>query len=385
MPSGPKKRKAAKKRKEKEAHNNDSASININNPQVTVGNEDPKSQDERESEGSEVASPLSQDHRKDNNQQHHFAEESENRATGEVERSSVGLVDDGKVEKEPKSMKNAERNGVDFKHAESVKEPLDGNERSSSSSSSSSDDESQAFARKQEKAHISVSNVTSHSNEEMTVDNVSKGVTQICVEGEPVKEANGNSDVDSSPEVNFDTPVMSMSEVVKPLIENVKVESSEFTEVAESASTENMDKMLHVSNEITRVPLGLLSKKSEDKLTLDEDVGESSNVSATAVNGNEAKTSNISIVHTAQTSTDAKDFRDSQLSVGTSNGNGGKMLTTSGVCAADTNNDVQNAEESETFERTETQPLVDSATRVTQRTSWMSCCGLFEVFTGSSK
>uniref|UniRef100_A0A2P2IRW3 Uncharacterized protein n=1 Tax=Rhizophora mucronata TaxID=61149 RepID=A0A2P2IRW3_RHIMU len=144
-----------------------------------------------------------------------------------------------------------------------MKEPHYGNEKSSSSSSS--DDESHTDAKKEEKTHDSVSIAISHRDEEKKVDTISEVVPHISGKGKPLKEANNNSDVEPAPVINSDTPVVPMSEVVRPVVENLQVESSEF---AVSASIENMNKILPVSSETSGVPLGLLSEKGDD--TLDE-------------------------------------------------------------------------------------------------------------------
>ncbi|KAE9587630.1 hypothetical protein Lal_00021885 [Lupinus albus] len=45
----------------------------------------------------------------------------------------------------------------------------------------------------------------------------------------------------------------------------------------------------------------------------------------------------------------------------------------------------QHVDDSDTLECSENQPLVASAPRVIQKASWLNCCGLFEVLTGSSR
>ncbi|GAB4831553.1 hypothetical protein Ancab_005564 [Ancistrocladus abbreviatus] len=53
--------------------------------------------------------------------------------------------------------------------------------------------------------------------------------------------------------------------------------------------------------------------------------------------------------------------------------------------AVDSSHVVEQVKGLEAHENLEGQPLISSAPRVVQRTSWMSCCGLLEVFSGSHR
>ncbi|GAB4827267.1 hypothetical protein Ancab_034154 [Ancistrocladus abbreviatus] len=53
--------------------------------------------------------------------------------------------------------------------------------------------------------------------------------------------------------------------------------------------------------------------------------------------------------------------------------------------AVDTSQGMEQVKELKAQETLEGQPLISSAPRAVQRTSWMSCCGLFEMFSGSHR
>ncbi|CAK7350303.1 unnamed protein product [Dovyalis caffra] len=351
MPSGAKKRKAAKKKREKEANNN--SSINTNNPQ---GNDDPKSHDERESDGGEVGSPVLQDQ---HNHQHPFNEgngESEKRGPSpsisfvhqnkpmegvpaDAERSLKVEPEDNntvKIEREVDSEQNVESKVFIIEHIDSPKESH--NEDDRSSSSSSSNNEPQAFEKKSKEAN----------DEEKKAGSFSEEVKRIPENDKPVKEANSNSVLETASAVSLINPVVPISETEKFVVESGHVESPKVLEVVESGFEE--DKLLPVSNEFAEVSPAIVEpKKNEDKLfpILDENVGASSNVISSSVHGNAGKT---------LASADSK------------TGNGGEK-----------------SQGTDAPESTENQPLPASAPRVAERTWWMSCCGLFDVFTGSNR
>ncbi|KAM6575871.1 hypothetical protein CsatA_024198 [Cannabis sativa] len=60
-------------------------------------------------------------------------------------------------------------------------------------------------------------------------------------------------------------------------------------------------------------------------------------------------------------------------------------LPPSSGCEAQTSNANQDIKTSETPEPSENQPLVAPTPRPVQKTSWLSCCGIFDVITGSGR
>eukprot|EP00257_Ricinus_communis_P016747 XP_015575007.1 origin recognition complex subunit 1 isoform X2 [Ricinus communis] len=357
MPSGAKRRKAAKKKKEQQTNNN----TNTNSSSTINRNNDPKSQDERDSDGGEVGSPASQDH---HNQEHPFNEdneESEKRdhstfvsdykpvegVTSDAQGSqNVGVEDDSvvKIERELNSELDIESKDVGVEHVESAKESHDGDDKSSSSSSS--DDESRTFEKKW-------------------------------------KEEDCNSALDAAScntvEKVFPEEVL-MSEVAKHTMEGAEVENPEILDVIEPGLKESEDKLLPKSNDVIA---GLVPEKNENKAfpIVDENVGASTTLIISDVNGNEGK---ISDAHT-ETTICAERTKDSETLGGAVIGNVGKSLTSFGAHVSEACNDAIKVRDYETSEYAENQPLVPPAQRVTQRTSWMSCCGLFDVFIGSNR
>ncbi|KAI9402988.1 hypothetical protein POPTR_001G354600v4 [Populus trichocarpa] len=355
MPSGAKKRKAAKKRREQEANNNNNSSISTNNPQ---GNDDPKSHDERESDGGEVGTPVSQDQ---HNHQHPF-----NEGNGESEKGgplpSDSLADQNKpmevvtgdaegslkvesedniavnIEREVNSKQNVESKNVFIEHVDSSKESHDEDDRSSSSSSFSN--ESQAFEKKSKEAN----------DEEKENGSFSEEVKQIPENEKPVKEADSNSVLETA-SADLVNPAVPISETAKVVIEIAQVENPEVLEVVESGFEDDEDKLLPVSNEIAEVsPAIVVPKKNEDKVfpISDENVRASANVVASSAYGNVGKTLVSSVSHSAET------------------GNG-----------------EEKTKYTDARQSTENKPLLACGPRVAERTLWMSCCGIFDVLTGS--
>ncbi|KAF2282800.1 hypothetical protein GH714_043091 [Hevea brasiliensis] len=284
MPSGAKKRKAAKKKREQQANNNsnNSSSLDDSSPR---GSEDPRSQDERESDSGEVGSPLSQDH---HNDQHPFNEE--NQESEKTNSSSLaseckpndGVIEDAEgsqkigvgddtiviIEKELNPEQYMESKDVNVEHVQSAKEAHDGYDKSSSSSSS--DDEPQVLDKKwKEEALNSAS------------DNVQK---------------------------------------------------------------ENEEKLLRESNDVLS---RLVPEKNKDNLfpLLDENVGSSTNMVSSTVNGNEDKALPLSGAHSAETSMYAENIKDSGILSVNVVGNESRTLTSSGAYTSETSNDADKAKD----------------------------------------
>ncbi|KAJ9135935.1 hypothetical protein P3X46_033055 [Hevea brasiliensis] len=391
MPSGAKKRKAAKKKREQQANNNsnNSSSLDDSSPR---GSEDPRSQDERESDSGEVGSPLSQDH---HNDQHPFNEE--NQESEKTNSSSLaseckpndGVIEDAEgsqkigvgddtiviIEKELNPEQYMESKDVNVEHVQSAKEAHDGYDKSSSSSSS--DDEPQVLDKKwkEEALNSASDNVQKVFTEE---------VTQALGLEKPLNKANGNSFTETAPSVDLVAPVVPMSEVAKHVMEGAEVENSEVLDVVEPGLKENEEKLLRESNDVLS---RLVPEKNKDNLfpLLDENVGSSTNMVSSTVNGNEDKALPLSGAHSAETSMYAENIKDSGILSVNVVGNESRTLTSSGAYTSETSNDADKAKDIETSEYTETQPLVPPAPQVSQRTSWMSCCGLFDVFIGSNR
>ncbi|KAH9749263.1 hypothetical protein KPL70_005314 [Citrus sinensis] len=323
MPSGAKKRKAAKKKKEQQA-NHQQGNSNSNSP---LGNDDPKSQDERESDGGEAGSPASQDH---HNHQHPFQEgngELEKRdptpvRSSDSERKSMaevaqGLEDAVNIGREVKTEDDSGSQSINIRHVEFVKESHGG-----SSSSSSSDNESQVCEKR----------AASHNGENNPADLFPKEVIQGNEKASLVEA--DNSAVETAPTGHSVEPLITESEEVIHVTQGDLVEISAVPDVVESLK-ENKE-----------------SKRNEEKGNpfVEDNNGTSPTVVETVTNENEGKILPTSVTPTDEISNVGESTRDSKIP-----------------------------------DCSENQPFIASAPRVEQRTSWMSCCGLFDVLTCSSR
>lgn len=317
MPSGAKKRKAAKKKKE-QAFNNINPST-INNP---LGNDDPRSQDERDSDGGDAGSPASHD---GHNHQHSFGQ------GGDEERSQSHLTEEKSVEEAAKDAKSTERSGLDDVDVKIVKEwepnkdlesthvsiqHVDRDKSSSTSSNSSSDDESQAFEKKSNEETCNLgSDAASYSTEDKSATVLSEEVLKVA-ENNTLENADSNSAVET---VAVDNLVKNMSSVPEEVEFSAK---NSVPDVVESGLKENEEKLLPSSNGVSGVEL---------------------------------------------------------------EGVEGKNFPSSGIPTAETSNVAEKNHASGPHGYPEKQPLVAPTPPPVQRTSWLSCCGLFEVFTGSGR
>ncbi|KAL4279520.1 hypothetical protein GQ457_03G036050 [Hibiscus cannabinus] len=316
MPSGSKKRKAAKKKKEQAANSIDS--------NIPHGNGDPRSQDERESDGGDVGSPASQG---DHNHQHPFNQREHSPIQSHVaeEKSAEGAIRDVentvisgsdvvvavKIEEESGPKEDLQSTLVTIQHIE--------HEKSSSSCSNSSDDESQASEKKSnDKAYSFGSEVTSYGNEDKPASVMSEEVLKV-VENEALEKVDSNSAVGTADAYNSVNAALSVQEEV-----------NRATEVSANKSVPDV------------VEPGL--KGSEEKV-----LPSSICVSRFELGENEGK------------------------------------FPSSSVTSAESSTVVDKTQLFESHDQSEKQPLVVSAPPVVQRTSVLSCCGLFDVFTGSGR
>lgn len=329
MPSGAKKRKAAKKKKEQQANHQQSSS--------PLGNDDPKSQDERESDGAEAGSPATQDH---HNHQHSFQEgdgefekrdptpvpsfDPEKKSMDEAAQGlggahKVGVEDAVNIGREVKTEGEGDSGSqiMSIRHVEFVKELHDG-----SSSSSSSDNESQVGEKR----------AASHNGENNPADLFPKEVIQ-GTEKASLGDAD-NSAVETAPMGHPVKPLVTQSEEVIHVTQGDSVEISAVPGVVESLK-ENKE-----------------SKRNDEKGNpfVEKNNGASPTVVENVPNENEGKILPTSVTPTAETSNGGESTRDSKIP-----------------------------------DSSENQPLIASVPQVEQRTSWMRCCGLFDVLTGSSR
>uniref|UniRef100_A0A5B6Z2Y1 Putative enolase-phosphatase E1 n=1 Tax=Davidia involucrata TaxID=16924 RepID=A0A5B6Z2Y1_DAVIN len=377
MPSGAKKRKAAKKKKEKEANITESATHS------QQGDDDLKTHDEKESDG-EVSSPTSQDH---HNDQHPFAEgeeeELEKRENASSARSFVtemkpieAVNNDGEstqkvaieeavvqIDSNLKPEDDSESKNVSIEYVELSRE-------GGSSSSSSSDDESHIVEKNivvmesgelkegaynsrelTEGAYNSVSESATFVDSVKLVDSLSEVVTKVT-DSVPVGEAY-NSVVETATFVDSDK--VSLSEEMVQVTESESVENFVTSDVVELGLKENGKKMLPSEDEstgVSSVMTDLGSQNKEDKVvsTPNENAAASSNAMGFAAQENEDK-----------------------------------LLLSFNAPRVDTSIGVEHIKDSGIPESSDSQTQVASAPQAVQTTSWRSCCGLFEVLTGSNR
>jgi hypothetical protein len=312
---------------------------------MVLGNGDPKSPDERESDGGEIGSPVSLDQ---HNHQHPFNEgngESEKGGPspansfahqnkpmegvpGDAEGSHKVEPEDNsaiKIEREVNSEQNVESKDI-IEYVDCPKESHDEDDRSSSSSSSSN--ESQVFEKKSKEANdeekeVVFEKISKEANdEEKEFGSFSKELKQIPENGKPVKEVNNNSVLETASAIYLVNPVVPISETVKFVMESAQVENSEVLEVVESGFEENEDRLLPISNEVVEVsPAIVVPKKNEDEVIpiSDENVGASSNVVGSSVYGNLGKTLASSDSHSTETGNGADKNKDTDALESTEN------------------------------------------------------------------
>lgn len=265
MPSGAKKRKAAKKKKELEAHINPSSQRN----------EDVKSQDDKGSDSGEIDSPASQNHPSHSNP---FGEG--NKEIQESSSSNAGVSSNvGTTQKV--GLASEEKNGT--VQYESIKGSHD-DDRSCSSSSSSSDDESVDATKKPEVL-------------------VGKSNNLVVPTAASI--------------VNLVTPEISASEETISIVESTSVQNTAIPDMIASKKLESTHS--HATDRVTYVPV-----------TAPRDLPSKPNQHLSAHSKDSESPENLK-------------------------------------------------------PESEEQPLIGSRPPVPQRTSWLSCCGLCDVFTGSNR
>ncbi|KAF3450530.1 hypothetical protein FNV43_RR06615 [Rhamnella rubrinervis] len=321
MPSGAKKRKAAKKKKEKEANTNPST----NYPE---GNDDAKSQDDKGSDGGEVGSPAHQDHH-DNHQPFNEGSEElgerdpssvrtivvedtsmEEVVSGVENLQEVGSKDDGVVtiERDLKIEDDSESKNVSVEYVESTKESYNGKDGSStSSSSSSSDDESRTVAKKCNKeANHSVSEATSYHDLVKPVDPSSAEVTK----NKEIAPAGKTSDAIAEMSPAFDSvkPVVPVSEETINVLESAPIENSVVSNVIKM---EKDDEKLFSGAPVTDMEFS--AEKVEDKVLLEDNGKASSGVLESASKGIDNELMPPSGGPVAQTSNGTKHIKDPEI------------------------------------------------------------------------
>lgn len=363
MPSGAKKRKAAKKKKVQQ-----SSSLN-NNPissSQSQGNDDAQHYDDKKSDG---GSPSSQDH---HSSEHSFAEgdgkeveKKEGSSSGQsvvLEKSSLGGVSSGEnvknvatgdgivqIEWELKSEEDygSKEGSMESKEVHTGgSSGSSGSSNSSNSSRSSSDDESNVEKKTEvvETGHAfdsvepvdSLSEVASKVDTNIPAGGNSNPVGEIVSVVTPAKASSIEEVVQVNGSASGGYPVTSSV--------GYKVEVQEHSDKGLPSSDDNTG--------ISPVRMDLGSMKEADNT-----VSTSQENPAVCMDVKESVTED----------------KDDKLSLSFN------------APDVHTSNGAYDIKESESPECSDSQPLVASAPQVVQKTSFKSCCGIFDLFTSSDR
>ncbi|CAN1847213.1 hypothetical protein LINPERHAP1_LOCUS38482 [Linum perenne] len=326
---------------------------------MDAGNGDKNVEVERDSDTSELNSPASEGNP---HHQHTFGE-----GNGEPEKSGPSpddsVVTENKLEEkevtaeasrsEEAGQQDVEVKIEDVKNLEVSIEHVDSDKVSrddSSSTSSSSDDESSAVEKKDEELQKTAASVT--PNEEVTPTTETNAVISTSEEVIPTEVSNDT--VKDDVLLDSDTPVASMSQVMEGQLQATQVGDSEVIDIFESGLKASELKSLPKSYPANDVPVLSDSRKNEEVLSTSDTNAE---VVVSSVNEDKSLTSSGAVETTVK-----------QNAPGT-----------------ETSVDANNTKDTKFSDSTEKQPLLASAPRVSQRTSFLSCCGLFDAFTSSDR
>ncbi|GAV79571.1 hypothetical protein CFOL_v3_23036 [Cephalotus follicularis] len=411
MPPGPKKRKAAKKKKEKEAHNNNNNINNDNNPHENDG---PRSQDERDSDGGDIDSPASGDQHGQTHPFHEGNGESEKgdpslvqsfvtentsmeEVSGDAEGAQNVVQEDGDIvmiETEFKSKEDTESKFVNIEHAEFAKESHD---KDNGSSSIVSLDDSRVFVKKsEEKAYNSDLQENFQDIDSKLTNSLSEEVTHLT-ENAPYVESDNNVFVEPTFVVDEFKSVVPLSEELFEVAESALFETSGVYDAFGFVPKENVEKLLPIPDEVVELSLAIpdvVSKENNDNKVFplsDETVGTSSHAVGSAMNGNEegkkvrSLGAHIAMANGVQTENNGeKGFPVSDENIGASlNVVGSAIKEKEGIKL--TSNGAEDIKDPVIPECSENETLVDAAPRLVKKTSWLSCCGLFDVIAGTGR
>ncbi|XP_050367489.1 suppressor protein SRP40-like [Argentina anserina] len=358
MPSGAKRRKAAKKKKENET-------LNLTNPQGDEG----KSRDEKGSDSGQVGSK---------HQAKEWRPVAKDKSVDGDSSDAEAVRKDGVVRIERDSKEGPKSN----KSAGSGKESSKASSSSSSCSSSSSDDESHVVDRRgKEKSDASVSEVKPATVSETKPASVSEEKPASVSEE---KSANVSEEIPSS-----------------DLVTSV---DSLLAEVTHSAGDAPAKKPTSLDAEKT---LSFGSDKpvtSEPEMTVH--LTETTQVDGLVISGTVVKPSLNNGSEKLLPTGDPESLTDSlpekiesmvtpmpiengkaspSAAESVSKENGSKVSPSLDVSPSQTSNDAGSIKESNPPEYSESQPLVAPAPRVVEKTSWFGCCGILDVVTGSRR
>lgn len=343
MPSGAKKRKAAKKKLQKQSQ--------INGAHPQQGNDDPKTHDERgESDDGEVERETCE-------------KDVGNNGEEGTEKLRLGEANAAETDREVKPEENF--NDVTVDAGDSSREPQNvdaSGEHRSSSSSSSEDDEVAVEKEKEKPVAAELEKLEEQGQSSLQEAALSDETLKPSADYVPVA-ASGENSVTSEVAYNLVEESIPVEESVKEVVsspresnvmtESVPLENPTPIEMVKSELKQNVDEVLALLNEkeVFSAVKDMVQDKFETKVVPigDGSSGNSSGLVDTTVKDDESL-----------------------------------LPQSSGVTTVDRSCADDNLQESENHKHSEEQPLVSSAPLPVRRTSWMNCCGLFEVLSGGS-
>ncbi|XP_062012834.1 uncharacterized protein LOC133729339 isoform X2 [Rosa rugosa] len=362
MPSGAKKRKAAKKKKEKENQTqNGNSSTSKSNPQGDVSSK-PQAKEWRQSVEGESS-------------------------------DAEAVPKDGGVRIERDSKEGSKSN----KRAGSGKESIKGSSSSSSSDRSSSDDESRVVERRRkEKGDATVSEEKKPASDLVnSVDSLLAQVTHSHSTNEAPAEKTTSLVAEKAPLAEKTTSLVAEK---APLAEKTTSLVSE-----KAPSAEKTPSLVAEKAPLAEKTASLVAEKApsldSDKPVVTVHFTETTPVDGLVISGTVVKPALESGAEKSlETLTDSlpdkiesivcppliENGKASPTVVeSVSKENGSKVLPSVGVSPAQTSNDAGSIKDSEIPEYSESQPLVAPAPRVVEKTSCFGCCGILDVITGS--
>ncbi|XP_051133764.1 uncharacterized protein LOC127253293 [Andrographis paniculata] len=387
MPSGSKKRKAAKKKKENRPGNHQDPSSLASGQ--SHGTDDVKHQDDKHSDVGEVDSPAaaSQDLHGHSNVLAEGVQEvihdekitSDNKPEEGVKTEAVEEANVVSAEREVRIEDDYNKKDDRFEHEETTKRSYDGGSSrssrssSSSSSSSSSDDESSSIKSSQAAKDIpplldsaTVPNSLSESK--------TKTDDGVAIEDAGDSIANNVSVVLDRVEMNISSLENSPLSQVKSVIEETeekKMSSFEDTSVAltldpkEEETIQSTEQVATISDPTVYVPQPTEKVATVSDPTVCESTEKAATISdPTVCESTDEKVATISDQTVCVLSQSTED----------------QLMVSYNVPVAAGKNEAEHVSNSGV-----TEPVVHTAPRPVQTTSWKSCCGLFELFTGSGR
>lgn len=400
MPSGSKKRKAAKKKKEQEALPHNQSHNQQTQPQsCTHENDEFKHHDDKESEGEEVSSPASQDHPNHQRQftdgekedakkvedSSHVQLSGEERKSIEEHKDNGAAVEEAKVEEsviqiEKESKPVGELNGDNIIEERVKTQKESGNGVVSESLDGESTVEFERELKFFEKVDASVEHVEpqkenddgllpEHHNDECHV--IDK--TNVVVDSSPF--GSSTEAVNSFCEclTQVPGPVLvgdAYSSVAEPDSDTVtqKKISIDNSSPGDSLLTSNV---VPEVNENGKKDVAVLDQNGRSLPVIVDSRLENKRDEVIILAGNASRALEAKNTVTQETEEKLMHLHTASKDEVANYGNA--------------SNGANHIKDSEVHGHSDRQPLVASAVQPVQRTSWMSCCGLFEVFAGSSR